>query len=523
VPPELVARYRSEGWWDDRTVGQVLAEGLGARPGNALQFFSETRPFDGTFADGFDLARRVAGALQALGVQPGEPVAFQLANHVEAAATFWGAALAGAVVVPIVHFYGPKEVGYILRQSAARTFVTADRFGHQDHLATLEGLAPDLPALEHVLVVGEEAAGWSSFASVVGDADPLGEPVVTDPDGAALIAYTSGTTADPKGVIHTHRTLGAEIRQLGSSSPPSHGRTTLVGAPVGHAIGMLAALLLPVWRGEPIAVIDVWDPRRVLELMVDHDFTSGSGATYFLLSLLGHPDFDDRHRRRMPTLGLGGSPVPVAVGERAAAEGIEISRAYGSTEHPSTTGAAHDLPHEKRIATDGRPLAGVELRLDDETGEIWSRGPDLFAGYTVAELTAEAVDAEGWYRTGDVGVLDEDGWLTITDRVKDIIIRGGENVSPAEVEELLVRMPGVAEVAVVAAPDPRFGEHGCAFIRPVPGAEVPTLPAIREHLDGEGLARQKWPEEVRAVDDFPRTASGKIQKFALRDRLRAGQ
>ncbi len=519
VPAELAARYRVEGWWDDQTVGQVLADGLAAAPTNSLQFFSATRPFDGTFADGLDLAQRVAGALLGLGVRAGDPVAFQLPNHVEAAATFWGSALLGAVVVPIVHFYGAKEVAYILRQSGARVLVTADRFGHLDHLATLEALAPDLPDLEHVLVVGEDAGGWSAFEAVVGDAEPLPQPVVTDPDTPALVAYTSGTTADPKGVIHTHRSLGAEIRQLGATQP-DHGRTTLVGAPVGHAIGMLAGLLLPVWRREPIAFIDVWDPGRILALMVEHDFTAGSGATYFLLSLLEHPGFDDRHRERMPQLGLGGSPVPVAVGERAAAEGIEIIRAYGSTEHPSTTGATHDQPREKRITTDGRPLAGVELRLDGETGEISSRGPDLFAGYTVAELTAEVVDDDGWYRTGDVGVLDDDGWLTITDRVKDIIIRGGENVSPAEVEELLQRLPEVAEVAVVAAPDPRLGEHGCAFVRPAPGAEAPGLPAIRAHLEAEGLARQKWPEEVRAVEDFPRTASGKIQKFALREQLR---
>jgi acyl-CoA synthetase len=520
VPPALGDHYRAEGWWTDDTVGQVLGEGLTAHPDNRLWFFSDTRPFSGTFADGLDLAQRLAGALRALGVGPGDTVAFQLPNHVEAAATFWGTALLGAVVVPIVHFYGAKEVGYILRQSGARVLVTADRFGHADHLEVLEGLAPELPALEHVLVVGDDAGPWTSFAAAVDASSPLEVPVPTDPAAPALIAYTSGTTADPKGVIHTHRSLGAEIRQLGGMQP-SHGRPMLVGAPVGHAIGMLAGLLLPVWRGEPIAFIDTWDPARILELMVEHDLTAGSGATYFLLSLLDHPGFGDEHRERMTAIGLGGSPVPVAIGERAAAEGIEIVRSYGSTEHPSTTGATHDLPRDKRITTDGRPLAGVELRLDDRTGEIHSRGPDLFAGYTDPALTAQAVDADGWYSTGDVGVLDEDGWLTITDRIKDIIIRGGENVSPAEVEELLLQLPGVAEVAVVAAPDPRLGEHGCAFIRPLPGAEAPGLDRMRAHLEDAGLARPKWPEEVRPVDDFPRTASGKIRKVTLRDQLRS--
>jgi acyl-CoA synthetase (AMP-forming)/AMP-acid ligase II len=506
VPAELAQGYRDEGWWTDDTVGRVLADGLAAAPGQRIRLFSDQRPYDGTFADGLALARRVAGALAARGVRPGDPVAFHLPNCIEAAATFWGAAMAGAVVVPIVHFYREKEVGYILRQSEAGVLVTNDP-------GVLDGL--DLPALEHVLVVG------SSFGDAVDAAQPFGEPAACDPASPALIAYTSGTTADPKGVVHSHRSLGAEIRQLGATQP-DHGLSMLMGAPIGHAIGMLGGLLMPVWRGEPISLIDGWNPGTVLALMLEHGLTAGSGSTYFLTSLLEHPDFTEEHIQLMPAIGLGGSAIPAAVGERAAALGIEIVRAYGSTEHPSTTSARHSEPRDKRIHTDGHPLPGVELRLDEETGEIWSRGPDLFSGYTVAELTAEATDADGWYRTGDIGVLDDDGWLTITDRAKDVIIRGGENVSPAEVEDLLLRLDGVAEVAVVAAPDERLGEHGCAFIRPMPGTAAPTLDVVRDHLQAAGLARQKWPEEVRTVEgDFPRTPSGKVQKFALRDQLRS--
>ena len=259
VPTDLARRYRDEGWWTDDTVGRVLAEGLARQPDQRLLFFSDDRPFRGTFADGLAMAQRVAGALAARGVRPGDPVAFQLPNHVEAAATFWGAALLGAVVVPIVHFYGAKEVGYILRQSEARVLVTAAGTGHLDHLAILDGLAPDLPALEHVLVVGDDAGRWEGFADAVDAAAPIVGPAAADPAAPALIAYTSGTTADPKGVVHSHRTLGAEIRQL-AALQPGHGRPTLTGAPVGHAIGMLGGLLLPVFRGEPIAMIDGWDP-----------------------------------------------------------------------------------------------------------------------------------------------------------------------------------------------------------------------------------------------------------------------
>lgn len=202
---------------------------------------------------------------------------------------------------------------------------------------------------------------------------------------------------------------------------------------------------------------------------------------------------------------------------------------YGSTEHPSTTMAVHSDPEEKRLYTDGRPLPGVELRLvDDERrdvkqgtpGEILSRGPDLFVGYLDETQTDAHLDADGWYATGDIGILDDSGYLTITDRKKDIIIRGGENISAAEVEEVLQQMAGVSEVAVVAAPDARYGEHGCAFVRLAAGVSAFDLADLRVHFESAGVARQKWPEELRLVDELPRTASGKIQKSVLREQIR---
>jgi acyl-CoA synthetase (AMP-forming)/AMP-acid ligase II len=185
------------------------------------------------------------------------------------------------------------------------------------------------------------------------------------------------------------------------------------------------------------------------------------------------------------------------------------------------TGCLLDEPELKRCTTDGQALPGVEIRLADD-GEIWSRGPDLCMGYTDPALTAAAFDAEGWYRTGDVGLLDEDGYLSITDRISDVIIRGGENVSAQEIEELLLGLDAVAEVAVVAEPDPRLGERAAAVMRLRLGAEVPSLAQVQHHLAGVGLARQKWPESIYEVAEFPRTASGKVQKFRLRQQLRDG-
>jgi acyl-CoA synthetase (AMP-forming)/AMP-acid ligase II len=540
MPAELRARYLAEGHWDDRTLGQLLSDALHEDPQRRFRIWSPTNPYLGTAGEVYEEALRVAGGLRAHGLGPGDIVAFQLPNWVEAAITFYACTIVGVTIVPIVHFYGPKEVGFILRQSGARALVIVSKYGKRDFLAELATVRDGLSDLEMVFVVGDTGgAGATGDAGGAPDllpfeplraAEPMDGPVAVDPESPAVIGYTSGTTADPKGVVHTHRTLGCEVRQL-SGHQASRDRASLVGAPVGHAIGMLGGLLCPLVGGKPIYMIDGWDPPTVLDAMVEEDISAGSGSTYFFTSLLDCPRFGPEHVELMHFIGLGGSPIPDAVAERADDLGISLVRSYGSTEHPSITGSEHEAPREKRIHTDGKPHEGVEIRTVDEEGhdvgvgqpgEIISRGPDRFAGYTDPALNGEAIEEDGWFHTGDIGIIDADGYLTITDRLKDIIIRGGENVSAAEVEQLLAHMKGVAEVAVVAAPDARFGEHGCAFFRMQPDLAAPDLEAVRSHLSDAGLARQKWPEELRVVDELPRTPSGKIQKFVLRDRLRAG-
>ena len=522
IPADLVKRYEAEGWWTRDTLGDLLARGLQAAPETAFRVHSAVRPWSGTFRDVERVARRLAGGLRARGVGPGDLVAFQLPNWMEAAAVFWASAFLGAVVVPIVHFCGRKEVGYILDTIKPRVFVTAARFGRLEYQADLCAGVPV------VGLVGRDSAGprgddppstprhgasSASFDDLL-SADPMPGTIAADPAGPALIAFTSGTTRDPKGVIHSHQTLGFETRQLAERSPSDRG-AQLTAAPVGHFIGMVSAFLIPVLDASPVNLADVWDPARVLALMRSDGLTVGGGAPYYLTSLLDHPDFTPRHMAHMKYAGLGGASVPAAVTDRLAALGITVWRSYGSTEHPSITGSQHTAPEPKRLYTDGNVLPGVEIRLSGE-GEILSRGPDLCLGYTDPALTERAFDDDGWYHTGDIGVIDEDGYLTITDRKADIIIRGGENISALEVEEVLLAMPGIAEAAVVAAPDARLGEHAAAVVRLQPGHAAPTMGDMRAHFDRSGLARQKWSEELHAVADFPRTPSGKVQKFLLR-------
>ncbi|OPX12869.1 AMP-binding protein [Mycobacterium sp. AT1] len=509
VPSELVKRYEDQGWWRRETLGHMLAAGLAANPDVGFHVHSAERPWSGTFGDVEAVARRLAAGLRARGVGPGDVVAMQLPNWMEAAATFWATALLGAVVVPIVHFYGPKEVGHILRTSAPRAFVTTERFGR---MTFSPDLCRDVPI---VALVG--ADGERSFDALLAE-DPLDGVVATDPGAPALIAFTSGTTRDPKGVVHSHQTLSCETRQLLASYPPDRGRQ-ITATPVGHFIGMVGAFLIPVIEGAPVDLVDVWDPAKVLALMESDGLSIGGGPPYFVTSLLDHPDCTDEHRRLFTTVGLGGSTVPAALTRRLADLGFFVFRSYGSTEHPSITGSGAGAPEDKRLYTDGNARPGVEVRLADD-GEILSRGPDLCLGYTDVELTARAFDDDGWYHTGDIGVLDADGYLTITDRVADVIIRGGENISALEVEEVLLGMPEVVEAVVVAAPDDRFGERVAAVLRIRAGAVMPTLAEVRAQFEGAGAARQKWPEELHEADDFPRTASGKVQKFRVRESLR---
>ncbi|MFB4298728.1 AMP-binding protein [Actinomadura sp. NTSP31] len=501
IPDALVKRYEAEGWWTSETLGEMLARGLAGAPGTVFRVHSAVRPWTGTFRDVERVARRLAAGLRARGVRPGDVVAFQLPNWMEAAAVFWASAFLGATVVPIVHFYGRKEVGYILKAVRPKVFVGAERFGR---LEFDPGVCADVPV---VGVVGRD------FDDLLAE-DPLPGTAAVDPAGPAVIAFTSGTTRDPKGVVHSHRTLGFETRQLSERYPPDVSRQ-IISAPVGHFIGMVSAYLIPVLSGAAVNIADVWDPGRVLALMKSDDLTVCGGVPYYMTSLLDHPDFTPEHLANMRFAGLGGAAVPVAVTTRLQDLGITVFRSYGSTEHPSITGSHFTAPAAKRLHTDGAALPGVEIRLGED-GEIYSRGPDLCVGYTDPELTARAFDEDGWYRTGDIGVLDGDGYLTITDRKSDIIIRGGENISALEVEESLLGLPGVAEAAVVPAPDARLGEHAAAVVRAKPGEPVPTIEAMRAHLERVGLARQKWPEELHVVEDFPRTASGKVQKFRLR-------
>jgi len=531
MPADLRTKYLQEGWWDERTLGHMLLGWLEARPSLPFRIWSLNRPQQSTYGEVAHLARRLAAGLQRRGIHAGDSVCIYVPNSIEGALGFYAVPTIGAVLVPVAPFYGLKELRFILERSKARILITAESpaGGRLEGIAALRAQLPDL---EDVYVIGQMSgdkrpAGMRSYEELLAP-EPLTAPPAVDPDSIAAIAFTSGTTSDPKGVVHTHRSLCSEV-WLHMDTSPRQKRPLLVAGPISHVTGMLVGIMLQPYRGIPVHIIDGWDVPLVLRAMRECNLTTGVGATVFLTSIFNHPDTKPEDLARLEDVGMGGSTIPIPFAEHCESLGIRIKRFYGSTEHPSVSGVPLDAPIEKRHRTDGSALPGVEMRIVDEdgrplppntTGELVTRGPDLFAGYLDPAMNREHFNEEGWFHTGDIGVIDEDGYFTVTDRKKDIIIRNGVKVSALEVENCLLQMPSLIEVAVVAAPDARTGEHGHAFLRVKPGEQAPSLEQIRAHLATVDLGRPKWPETIEVVEEFPRTASGKVKKYELRDSLR---
>jgi acyl-CoA synthetase (AMP-forming)/AMP-acid ligase II len=504
------------------TLPHAILAAAGAHPDVPVIFHGAARSEAVSLVDLVDRAARCAAAFRGLGVQPGDTVAVQVPSRIEGVIAQAAAVLAGAVLVPVVPIYGPRELGFILRESRARLLVTLDRWGRRDYLADLHRLG-SCPDLSSVAVIADSVPQrYLDFRQLVHGSEPLSTPTAAAPDDVCLLVYTSGTTGQPKGVQHTHTTLLAELRTrltgVGSDS------VILAAFPSGHVAGTLG-LFRMLLQGVPHVVIDAWDATTAARLINEHGVTATGGTPFFLTTLLDLADKVDLSCLR--EYGVGGASVPPSVIERAHQHGIMAFRAYGSSEHPTISGGSSEDTLDKRAHTDGQLLDGVEVRIVGDAlqnlpagtpGEILSRGPELFVGYRDSALDADAFLPGRWFRTGDIGVLDPDGYLTITDRRKDLIIRGGENLSSKLIENILAEHEAVAEVSVVAAPDPLYGERVCAFVVLRPAAAL-SLTDIRAHFSVTGIARHLTPERLEIVNDLPRTATGKVRKDELRRRL----
>jgi cyclohexanecarboxylate-CoA ligase len=461
---------------------------------------------------------------------PGDAVALQLPNWWETVVVLLAAARLGATAVPILPIHREREVAFILRQTAARAILIPGRYRDCDHRDLVARLRPELRALAEVIVVRDDPApGMQALRAL--PAGPLSRPA-HGPGDVALVVYTSGTTADPKGVLHSHQTLLAEARSLEAVHGLGPGDTVLMPSPLMHISGIMHALLVPATLGSCAVLMTRWDPVEALRRIAAERVTYMVGAPTFLRDLAQQVEPSAAEVSSFRLFSCGGADVdPALVATAAARLGCVAKRVYGSTEFPTITTTGPDDPPARRIDSEGRAIGAVEIRVvgDDglETppgreGEVLARGPECCLGYLDPALNAETFTADGWFRTGDLGTLDGEGYLRITGRKKDIIIRKGENISAREVEDLLAAHPGVAEVAVVGVPDPAAGEIACAVLRLHAGVQAPSLDDLTRHLLARGLSKRKLPERLAVVDDFPRTASGKVLKRALREQLAGG-
>jgi len=373
------------------------------------------------------------------------------------------------------------------------------------------------------VVIGPPTAGTVSWAEIEAHA-PAKETAEVSPDDLAILIYTSGTTADPKGVRHSHRTLLAE---LNAAPPVAETAVALSPWPPGHIAGVLG--LGRFWlKGMHTVLMERWDAHDAARLIAEHQIAATSGTPFHLSSLLDAAEADGVDITCLTDYLAGATMIPPSLIARCEARGLHTYRSYGMSEHPTISRGDPSDPLDKRLNTDGRLCPGVEVVIVDDdgqpvatgvAGEILSRGPERFLGYTDTETNAASILPGGWLRTGDIGRLDADGFLSISDRKKDVIIRGGENIASREVEDLLLMLDGVRDVAVVGAAHPTLGEQVCAFLVLHPEARI-GLAEIDAHFRAKGVARQKTPERLEIVDDLPRNAAGKVLKPVLRGRLR---
>ncbi|MSQ60777.1 MAG: cyclohexanecarboxylate-CoA ligase [Betaproteobacteria bacterium] len=528
ITDEDIARYVGSGAWSNTTVWQAALEQ--ARHGaHRVAVAGEGACL--TFGEVVAQARLLAAGMHGMGLKAGDVISFQLPNWHETMVINLAAAYLGLVCNPIVPIYRDAEVRHILRDARSKLYFIPRTFRSYDFAEMAQRLRPELPSLKEVVVLRGEAAGCLRFE------DLLGEPLVrdsdTDPNNVKLVMYTSGTTGTPKGVLHSHNTLMAEMGAVRRFWGITDQDVVLMPSPVTHITGYLYALEIAFAAGVKVVLMEKWNAAQAVDLIHEHGVTFTVGATPFLKELT-----DELLARKavLPSMRLfmsGGAPVPPEAIRRAnevLPHGMAF-RVYGSTEAPTVTlGIRSRAQCELGATTDGQ-IVNHEVRLCDPVsgavlsageGEICTRGPEMMMGYTRWEDTLEAFGAGGFFHTGDLGYYVQGGYLCVSGRKKDLIIRGGENISPKEIEDVLHTHPAIREAAVVAMPHERLGEGVCAFVM-LKGnqgwSQGVDVAGLAQFLERAGLAKQKFPERVEVVADLPRTASGKVQKNILRHRV----
>ena len=535
LPPRR-ARMVAQGFWHDRTINDDLDACVAVHPDKLaltavqVETGAVTRF---TYAELARMADRIAVGLTRLGVGRNDIVACQLPNWWQFTLTYLACSRIGAVVNPLMHIFRERELSFMLRHGKAKLVIAPKFFRGFDFEAMVTGLQPSLPDLQHVVVVG--GTGANSFEALLSGPEwetaPDAQDILTrhrpGPDDVTQLIYTSGTTGEPKGVMHSANTVMANIIPYAQRLALGADDVVLMASPMAHQTGFMYGLMMPIMLQARVVLQDIWEPKQAIALVQSEGATFTMASTPFLTDLARTVAETGQGVPTLKTFLCAGAPIPGPLVEQArAALGAKVVSAWGMTENGAVTLTRLDDADERSFSTDGLPLPGVEVRVVDidhhdlpagEAGKLLLRSCSNFGGY-LHRPHLNGTDADDWFDTGDLARIDAQGYLRITGRSKDVIIRGGENIPVVEIESLLYRHPAVAMAAIVAYPDERLGERACAVVVPKPGMGI-DLPAIQAFLKEQKVAIQYIPERLIVRDALPSTPSGKIQKFKLREML----
>lgn len=523
TPPERRHAYLAAGHWDDSTLAGRVAGWALTRPADLAVV--DDRGVRRTYAELDGDATALAAHLVEHGVRPGDVVSVQLPNRYEAAVVAVAVQRAGAVINTLLPGYRHKELLHVFETAAPRAIVTPDAYRGFEYAPLVDALRRDSGLDVQHVVVGSAPPGAASLADILARGAPgnLHVPQAAPADAVSELIFTSGTEATPKAIMHTEQTANFSVRVAYADLGMGRDDVVWMPSPVGHSTGFNYGLRMALYNGLPLVLQDQWSAATACDLVTAERCSYTLAATTFLKDLV-----EEAVRRGMslPSLqrfGCGGAPVPAELVEAALARGIQVLRLYGSTEVLVGTWNRPGDPLDKRRSTDGRPMSHVEVELRDDEGnvvppgthgEIFTRGPNTCVGFFRDPERTARTFAGGWVRSGDVAVMDGGGCVSIVGRKKEIIIRGGMNITPREVEDMLLRLPEVHRAAVVGLPDDRLGERACACVVLRDGASL-SFGAMVERLRAAGIADYKLPERLEVLAELPTTASGKVQKHEI--------
>lgn len=520
------AAYRQQGLWGDASLADYWQQTARAMPDKIAVVDNHRASYTYSALD--HAASCLANWMLAKGIESGDRIAFQLPGWCEFTVIYLACLKIGAVSVPLLPSWREAELVWVLNKCQAKMFFAPTLFKQTRPVDLILPLQNQLPQLQQIVGVDKLAPATSSLSlsQIIADNTPLTTAITTHGDELAAVLFTSGTEGLPKGVMLTHNNILASERAYCARLNLTWQDVFMMPAPLGHATGFLHGVTAPFLIGARSVLLDIFTPDACLALLEQQRCTCMLGATPFVYDLLNVLEKQPADLSALRFFLCGGTTIPKKVARECQQRGIKLLSVYGSTESSPHAVVNLDDPLSRFMHTDGYAAAGVEIKVVDDArktlppgceGEEASRGPNVFMGYfDEPELTARALDEEGWYYSGDLCRMDEAGYIKITGRKKDIIVRGGENISSREVEDILLQHPKIHDACVVAMPDERLGERSCAYVVLKAPHHSLSLEEVVAFFSRKRVAKYKYPEHIVVIEKLPRTASGKIQKFLLR-------